>query len=244
MSARRRLPPILAAFFSMLVPGLGQLLAGARRRGLLLLGATAVLLVVVLAGTVWLPGIVSIDRRLVAGVLAVDLALLGLRLFAVLDAGRESRAPAARVALAVMLVATALPHVAFAYVTVRSYAVLETVFADEEPQDVLPARGLFLAAEPALPRWVPDDSWQLGLAEQLGPGETRPLVRSPEVLAGAAAARSGRGRRSCCSAPTRAPATGVRAPTRSSSSPPSTAPAAPPRSGSRATCRSSRSAAG
>ena len=186
MSVRRRFPPIPAAFVSMLVPGLGQLLAGARRRGLLLLGATAVLLAVVLAGTVLLPGIVTIDRRLVAGVLAVDLALLGVRLFAVLDAGRGSRAPAGKVALAVLAVATVVPHVAFAYVTVRSYAVLESVFAEDEPQDVLPARGIFLASEPSLPQWVGPDGWRLGLAEQLGPGETRPLVRSPELLAAAA----------------------------------------------------------
>jgi LCP family protein required for cell wall assembly len=172
--------PILAAFLSMLLPGLGQLWAGARRRGILLLAGTAVLLAALLGAVVWLPGVVSIDRRLVAAVLAADLALLGFRLFAVADAGRAGRAPAARLALAVLLAATALPHLAFAYVTVRSYSVLETVFADEEPRDVLTHR-LFLATGLPLPRWVAPDTWTLGLAERLGP--SGPLARSQELVA-------------------------------------------------------------
>jgi LCP family protein required for cell wall assembly len=176
------LTPVLAAFLSMLVPGLGQFLAGARRRGLLLLGLTAVALAALLVAALWLPGTISIDRRLVAAVLAADLALLALRLFAVLDAGRAGRAPAARVALAALAAATAVPHVATAYVTLRSYDVLETVFAEDEPGDVLPGRGLFLPRTPPLPRWVGRDAWELALAERLGPGETLPLERSPEIL--------------------------------------------------------------
>ena len=168
----------------MLVPGLGQLLAGARRRGLLLLGATAVLLAVVLAGAVWLPGIVSIDRRLVAGVLAVDLALLGVRLFAVLDAGRGSRAPAAEGGARRP---ARRDRRAARRVRVRDRAQLRR--ARER------VRGRRAAGRAARPRALPrvravaaaagsgPTAGELGLAEQLGPGETRPLVRSPEVLA-------------------------------------------------------------
>jgi len=174
--------PVLAAFLSMLVPGVGQLTVGARRRGLLLLGVSALLLLALLGAAAWLPGTVSIDRRLVGILLAVDLALLAFRLFAVLDAGRASRAPAARMAIAAVAAATVVPHVAVAYVAVRGYDVLETVFADEEPVDVLRTRGLFLANAPVLPRWVARDTWELGLVEVLGPGEARPLERSPQVL--------------------------------------------------------------
>ena len=80
---------------------------------------------------------------------------------------------------------TAAPHVAAGYVTVRSYHVLETVFAEEEPRDVLPARGLFLAvrefdAPPKPYDFV--DPWEHVLARRLGPGEARPLAGS-HVLA-------------------------------------------------------------
>ena len=166
----------------MFVPGLGQLVAGARRRGVLLLGITAMILLVLLGAPFWLPGVVSVDRRLVAAVLAIDLALLAFRLYAVADAGRVGRAPA-RVGVGILLAVTALPHVALAYVTLRGYSVLETVFADEEPRDVLSTHGLFLAAEPPLPRWVGPDTWELGLRERLGPSESRPLASFQELVA-------------------------------------------------------------
>jgi polyisoprenyl-teichoic acid--peptidoglycan teichoic acid transferase len=172
--------PVLAAFLSMLAPGLGQLFAGARRRGVLLLGITAGVLLVLLGASVWLPGVVSVDRRLVVGVLAADLALLAFRLYAVADAGGAARRPAARAAVVALLALTALPHVALAYVTVRGYSVLETVFAEKEPEDVL-GRDLFLAAD-RLPRWVGADTWELGLRERLGPSESRPLVSAQEVV--------------------------------------------------------------
>ncbi|MBA2463135.1 MAG: LCP family protein [Actinobacteria bacterium] len=180
--AAPRHTPVLAAFLSMLLPGLGQLALGARRRGALLLGISALLLLALLGAAAWLPGSLSIDRRLVASLVALDLAVLALRLFAVLDAGRTGRAPATRVAVAAIAAVTVMPHVALGYVAVRGYDVLETVFADEEPGDVLTARGLFLAREPVLPRFVGRDTWELSLAERLGPGEARPLERSPQVL--------------------------------------------------------------
>jgi len=174
--------PVLAASLSMLLPGLGQLVAGARRRGFLMLVVTALVLFALLAAAAWLRGSISIDRRLVTGVLVVDLALLVFRLFAVLDAGRGGRAPAVRAALVALAALTAVPHVAVAYVTLRGYDVLETVFADEEPGDVVRSRGLFVARAAALPQWVARDSWEHGLAERLGPDESRPLERSPQVL--------------------------------------------------------------
>jgi len=172
----------------MLLPGAGQLLRGARRRGILLLAATALFLVGLLAVVLWRDrvGLPVLDRRLVATLLAVDLAVLAFRLFAVVDAARGIRTVAARAVLAALIVATALPHAAAGYVTVRSYDVLETVFAKEEPRDVLPSQGIFvrallapqprypgIAAPPSAPRPLPVAKPRYDL----------PLGGSPQVLA-------------------------------------------------------------
>ena len=165
---------VVASVLSMLIPGAGQLYVGARRRGLVLLGLTAVALLAFLALAGWAP--LSVDRTLIAAVLAADLALLALRLFAVLDVWRGGVA-----GLALLAALTAAPHVAAGWVTVRSYDVLESVFADEEPADVL-HRGLFRTQTIPLPRWVARDAWEVALVERLGPGEVAPLERSAQVL--------------------------------------------------------------
>ena len=159
-----------------------------------------------------------LDRRLVATLLAVDLALLGLRLFAVVDATRGPRTAAARAILVLLVLVTALPHAAAGYVTVRSYDVLETVFAKEEPRDVLPSRGLFLgalitppprypgiAAPPSAPR--PRRGRRASL---------RPAARRLEPGAGPGATAPGEAVDDdpARSAPTRARATRAREPTR------------------------------
>ena len=167
---------LLAGFFSMLLPGAGQLYVGAHRRGVVLLAASVALLLVLAA--VASTASVEIDRGLVAAVLAVDVAVLAFRLFAVLDAGRG----AAVSGLAALAALTAVPHVAAGYVTVRSYDVLENVFANAEPEDVMRDRGLFFTELPPLPRYVAPDAWEIALVERLGPGEVKPLERSARVL--------------------------------------------------------------
>ncbi len=164
----------------MLVPGTGQLYLGAKRRGLVLLGLTALFLVCLLV-VIDRAQLESIDRRLLAAVLAVDLALLGLRLFAVVDASRGGWA----VGLAVLVALTAAPHVAAAWVTVRSYDVLESVFADEEPCGTACDRGSVLLAHVVrpLPEWVPKDAWEWALVERLGPGEVAPLEADAHIVA-------------------------------------------------------------
>jgi LCP family protein required for cell wall assembly len=176
-----------AGVLSMLVPGTGQLYLGAKRRGLVLLGVTAVFFVFLLV-VVDRAQLGSIDRRLVAAVLAVDVALLGLRLFAVVDASRGGWA----VGLAVLVALTAAPHVAAAWITVRSYDVLESVFADEEPCGTACDRGTVLLSHVVvpLPAWVPKDAWELALVERLGPGETAPLEADARVLADAKPAKT------------------------------------------------------
>ena len=154
---------VVAAVLSMLVPGAGQLYEGARRLGLLLLAISAALALALLALAAADPlglGASLLDRRLLAAILLANLALLAFRLFAVVDAWRRGRGAVASrvaaVALAAIAAATAAPHVAAGYVAARSYGVVESVFASEEPRDVLPARGLFLAPErsASLPRPV------------------------------------------------------------------------------------------
>ena len=176
MSSRARRG--VAGVLSLLLPGAGQLYLGARQRGFVLLACTAA--VIVIAGVATAEVGFGIDRRVIAAVLTVDLVLLALRLFAVVDASRGSWA----VALAALVVLTAAPHVAAAWVAVRSYDVLETVFADEEPCGTACDRGSVLLAHVVhpLPEWVPKDAWEWALVERLGPGEVAPLEADARVL--------------------------------------------------------------
>jgi LCP family protein required for cell wall assembly len=162
---------LVAATLSLLAPGTGQLYLGARRRGLVLLAAwvalcLAVVLLVVVRPTDFV--LSSVGPELLAAVLVANAALLGFRLFAIADAWRLASG-AAVVGLVAVVALAAVPHVAAAYVAVRGYGVLESVFADEEPQDVLGARGLFLAFPP------------LGRPPRdLDPPAQRPLRAAPE----------------------------------------------------------------
>jgi LCP family protein required for cell wall assembly len=159
---------VAAAALSMLVPGLGHLVVGAYRRAALLLTVTLAI-VLAAAGVVLVrpaPGL-----RLLVVLLALDLALLGLRAFAVVDAGRSAAPPF----VAALVVLTFLPHAAAGYVAVRSYTVLDRVFADEEPHDVLPSRGVFVTVVPKPEREPP-----------LPKG--RPLAASPQILQAATSA--------------------------------------------------------
>jgi LCP family protein required for cell wall assembly len=130
-----------AAALSMFVPGLGQLFAGAYRRAAVLLALT---LAIVLAGGALVLAHPSLDLRLLLAIIALDTALLGLRIFAVVDAGRK----AAPVFVAALVVLTVAPHAAAGYLAVRSYTVLDHVFASSEPRDVLPSHGVFLTDQP------------------------------------------------------------------------------------------------
>ena len=155
-----------AAALSMLVPGLGQLVVGAYRRGLVLLSLTRH----------DRPGG---GRRGAGASRRWDCACSlrswrwtsrcsGLRVFAVVDAGRA----AAPIAVAALVVLTVVPHAAAGYLAVRSYTVLDRVFANEEPRDVLASSGIFLLDKPE-----PDAPIPVG----------RPLVASPQVLTTATA---------------------------------------------------------
>ena len=148
----------LAGLLSMLVPGAGQALRGAWRRGALLFAlflAVAAPLAVLAAARPLGTASGFAEGRLLAAAVAANLALLALRLFAALDAWGWRAATASVPALVVagaLVALTAAPHVAAGYVTVRGEVALERVFADDEPRDVLPARGVFLRREDATGR--------------------------------------------------------------------------------------------
>ena len=153
----------------MLVPGLGQLIVGAYRRAIILLSLTAAIVLAAAAVAVAHP---TLGLRLLLAILVLDVALLGLRLFAVVDAGRST----APVFVAALVVLTVAPHAAAGYLAVRSYTVLDRVFANEEPRDLLPSQGIFLSDQPAP---EPEPPLPHG----------RPLAASPQVLESAAAER-------------------------------------------------------
>ena len=176
---------LVAGLLSLLVPGVGQLYRGATRRGLVLLGVTACIIVggALFGSWVSLDALSGVDRSIVSALLAVDLALLAFRVFAVVDAARG----AVPLLVAALVALTAAPHVAAAWVTVRSYDVLESVFADDEPCGTACDRGSVLLANVVhpLPEWVPKDAWEWALVERLGPGEVAPLDADARVLADA-----------------------------------------------------------
>jgi len=176
---------LVAGLLSLLVPGVGQLYRGATRRGLVLLVFWACIIVggAVFVSWLSLDTFSGVDRSIVTAILAVDLALLAFRVFAVVDAARG----ALPILIAVLVALTAAPHVAAAWVTVRSYDVLESVFADEEPCGTACDRGSVLLAHVVhpLPEWVPKDAWEWALVERLGPGEVAPLEADEHVVTAA-----------------------------------------------------------
>lgn len=169
---------VTAGVLSLLVPGAGHAYVGARRRAVLLLSASAL----VAAGLLGLARrtdtlLDHLDARVLVAFLVLDLALLGFRLFAILDSWRLGRGPisaAAVAALAAVVTIAVVPHVAAGFVAVRGYGVLDAVFADDEPVDVLPAAGgVLLAAPPAL-RVLPHHD-----ADVLEPALAQPERDSP-----------------------------------------------------------------
>jgi polyisoprenyl-teichoic acid--peptidoglycan teichoic acid transferase len=148
---------LVAATLSLVVPGTGHLYAGARRRGVILLvlfgGLCVGVLVVVATGPLGF-ALDLLGRPLLAGVLAVNLAFLALRLFAIVDAWRATAGVTAGGAaiVAALVAVAAAPHAAVGYAAVRGYTTLESVFADEEPTDVLPSQGPFLRGLPPAPQ--------------------------------------------------------------------------------------------
>ena len=142
---------VTAGLLSFAVPGAGQLYLGRRARATVLLGLTALATAGAASLVVLKPiGVLdaAVRRETLVVFLAVNLLVLGLRLFAVVDAwlggSRTPASVAAAIGLVVLVSLTLLPHAAAAWYAVRGYETLANVFAEEQPRDVLPANGVFV----------------------------------------------------------------------------------------------------
>ncbi|MDX6377438.1 MAG: polyisoprenyl-teichoic acid--peptidoglycan teichoic acid transferase [Gaiellaceae bacterium] len=139
---RRRPLAARCALLSFLWPGLGQIRAGARRRGIALVGFTVLLLVGALAllalqGRDTLIG-EAVDTRVLAGVLVADVLIAVYRLGAIADAARLGhRASGTVTTLAILGILVLVPHTAAGWYAYTAYDTVTEVFEEAEPTDVL-----------------------------------------------------------------------------------------------------------
>jgi polyisoprenyl-teichoic acid--peptidoglycan teichoic acid transferase len=145
---RRRGRGLLAAAASAVLPGAGQIAAGWRRRGVVLVTVSAVLA----AALFWLATLPTsalvgllVRPGAIGFVFVANAALLAYRLAATVDAYRlgagtgvprtsrfrRVRTAAVASGLAVLCLAVALPHAAVGYALARSNTVLDAVFVAE-----------------------------------------------------------------------------------------------------------------
>ena len=136
---------LLRALYSALIPGVGQLVAGARRRGLFLVGIFVVVslaVVVVLSrGTDAILDL-AVQPRVLMTLLFLNVVIMLVRMFAVLDAWMTGKAGSTRVArssrrettltgigLALILFFCITPHAIAGYYTAVSHDLLTSVFS-------------------------------------------------------------------------------------------------------------------
>jgi polyisoprenyl-teichoic acid--peptidoglycan teichoic acid transferase len=135
---------LLRAFLSAIIPGLGQLLAGVRRRGFFLLAifvvVTVAAIIILTRGTDAIVGW-ALQPRVLLTLLVIDIVVMLVRMFAVVDAWLTAKAGSLKPArpsgprmlltgalLALILVFTVAPHVVAGYYTLVSHRLLTTVF--------------------------------------------------------------------------------------------------------------------
>lgn len=158
--------PVVAAVLSAVVPGAGQWYAGRRLRSLIYFVPILLVLVGVGAGaatgSLGLRSLLGwvVQPTLLRVSLVANVAVLGWRIAAVVDAyvvagGRRPSPGFAVLLLAVLAGVVAAPQVAVASYTVRSIALIEAVFVvEEEPiQEVLSVE---MIREPAPPEKRPE----------------------------------------------------------------------------------------
>ncbi len=136
---------LLRALYSALIPGVGQLVAGARRRGLVLVGIFVVVslaaVVVLSRGTDAILEF-AVQPKVLLTLLFLNVVIVLVRIFAVLDAwmtGKAGRASAGRpsrreatltgIGLALILLFCITPHAIAGYYTAVSHNLLTSVFA-------------------------------------------------------------------------------------------------------------------
>jgi LCP family protein required for cell wall assembly len=139
---------LLRAFCSAIIPGVGQLVAGVKRRGLVLLG---IFLVVSLAGIVIVvrgTGAIldyAVQPKVLMTLLVVNIVIMLIRMFAVIDAWLTAKVGALRpvrlsrrkaaltgVGLVLILLLTVTPHAVVGYYTIVSHNLLTSVFAGND----------------------------------------------------------------------------------------------------------------
>jgi LCP family protein required for cell wall assembly len=189
---------VTAGLLSLALPGAGQLYLGARTRAASLLAASGALGVAAAALVLLRPVDLldaAVRRETLLALLAVNVAVLALRLFAVVDAWRlagvrRAAGVPALAALGLLMAVTAAPHLATAYYAIRGYDALDAVFADEQPRDVLPATGVFVSPPASGPRPLRGDPPARGRSRPQAPkptpfrGRVEPLAPSASAVPG------------------------------------------------------------
>lgn len=142
---------LIYSLLSALIPGTGQILAGYRWRGAIMI----VVSLVILAGVIiaYVQGVNTllsyvVQPRVLIGIFVVNVLVLVFRVGSIVDAywspqPVEDRKPAGwrgglvALALGVMLTVTAAPHAVLGYYTYLTYDTLNQVFSVEEIADDL-----------------------------------------------------------------------------------------------------------
>jgi LCP family protein required for cell wall assembly len=146
---------LLRALYSAIVPGVGQLVAGVRRRGFVLL---AIFLVVSLVGVIILTRGLdtvlgwAVQPSVLMTLLWVNIVVMLVRMFAVIDAWLTAKRGTLKpvrlsgpgmlltgVGLVLILVFTVAPHAVAGYYTVVSHNLLTSVFASDDGGDSKPS---------------------------------------------------------------------------------------------------------
>ena len=186
--------PFLSGLLSVVLPGAGQVYAGRAARGLaiVLVGLALVVLsvwYVVTRGATLADEIVSLDVLL--GLLVVNGVVLLARFWVVADAyglaARERRRALGRsrpflafFSLLVLALLTVAPHAVVGWGTYLTYDTIETVFAEDEPQDVLSPEVL---ASSVL--WAPKSSGRALLGDRpIAPPEPKSRAWTTVLLIG------------------------------------------------------------
>jgi len=146
---------LLRALYSAIIPGVGQLVAGVRRRGFVLL---AIFLLVSLVGVIILTRGVdailawAVQPKVLLALLWVNIIIMLVRMFAVIDAWMTAKVGTLKpvrpsgpgvlmtgVGLALILVFTVAPHAVAGYYTIVSHNLLTTVFAGDDGNGTKPS---------------------------------------------------------------------------------------------------------
>jgi LCP family protein required for cell wall assembly len=173
------LRPIGAGLLSALIPGVGQIVAGDRQRGMkfLMIDVELIVIAMLLVGDRIDLLTALVDPTALSWMMVVNVVLLGYRAWAAEDAhrlagGRSTRVPhpprgmwIASAVLAGFILVT--PHAAFGMYNITQYDLVTSIFAEDDLE--IPIVGAPLAS-PASPTSDASDPTGPGAADALGRG--------------------------------------------------------------------------